>query len=85
MDNKYAINFEDRTFYIDREIAEKYDKEVRPLDNIDVLKYLFVAFDLDISSDTLENDFTEALKEELTVAKELPGAIEKAKKEGFFD
>ena len=33
----------------------------------------------------IENDFTDALKEELDVAEKLPGAIEKAKKEGVFD
>ncbi len=85
MENKYAVTFEGRTFYIDRKIAEEYDKKIRPLDNIAVLRYLFGAFDLDVSSDTIENDFTEALKEELDVAEKLPGAIERAMKEGFFD
>ena len=62
-----------------------YKYKVAPLDNIEILKYLFSSFDLDVSSDTLENDFTDALKEELDVAEKLPGAIEKAKKEGVFD
>ena len=85
MEDKHAVTFEDRTFYIDKKIAEEYTNKVRPLDRIEVLRYLFVAFDLDISSDNIEEEFTDALKEELDIAAHLPKALEEALKDGLFD
>lgn len=85
MEEKHAVTFEGRTFYIDKKIAEEYTSKVRPLDNIKILRYLFGVFDLDISSDNIEREFTDALMEELDVAAKLPHAIEKALKDGFFN
>ena len=85
MEDKYVVTFRDRTFYIDKKIAEEYTNKVRPLDRIEVLRYLFGVFDLDVSSDNIEEEFTDALKEELDVAAHLPKAIEKALKNGLFD
>ena len=84
MEDKYAVTFEGRTFYIDKKIAEEYTSKVRPLDE-DGVEYIFIAFDLDISSTSLEAEFTDALMEELDVAAHLPKALEEALKNGLFD
>lgn len=85
MEEKYAVTFEGRTFYIDKKIADEYTNKVRPLDRIEILRYLFGVFDLDISSDNIEEEFTDALKEELDIATHLPKALEEALKNGLFD
>ena len=78
------LQYKDRSFNIGAELVREYERKVRLLDE-DGVEYIFIAFDLDISSTDLEAEFTNALKEELDVAAHLPKALEKALKDGLFN
>ena len=83
MDNKYELTFKNRAFSIDKDLADKYEKTVRPL-NENGINYIFSVFDLDVLSEQIEQAFSNALKEELKVAFELPTALEEALENGIF-
>ena len=84
MNNKYELTFKNRTFSIEKALADKYERMVRPL-NENGINYIFSVFELDVSSEQIEQDFSNALKEELEVAFELPTALEEALENGILD
>ena len=69
---------------INDELVNEYEKIVRPL-NQNGIDYIISAFDIDVSSDHIEQIFSNALKEELEVAHELPEALEEALENGIFE
>ena len=83
MNNKREITYKNRIFSINKDLADQYEKNVRPL-NENGINYIFSALDLDIMYEQIEQDFSDALKEELEVALELPTALEEALENGIF-
>lgn len=83
MNDKYDFTYKNKTFSIDKTLADEYKKLVRPL-NENGINYIFSAFKLDASSSQIEQQFTNALKEELGVAYKLPEALEEALENGIF-
>lgn len=67
MDNKCEITYKNKTFSINKDLVDKYEKYVRPL-NENGINYIFSAFDLDIMSEQIKQDFSDALLEELEMA-----------------
>ncbi len=69
-----TLTFKNRSFYVDKDLAYEYERRVRPLDSAGI-DYIFVAFELDVFSDKIEDEFSDALMEELDVAAHLPKAL----------
>lgn len=77
------IIYEGKTINVNIDIYTNYCKKVREVNN-KTMDYLFLAFDIDINSDKLNEDIEKAMSEELEVANNIPSAIHKAKKGGIF-
>lgn len=77
------IIYKGKTINVNIDIYTNYCKKVREVNN-KTMDYLFLAFDIDINSDKLNEDIEKAMSEELEVANNIPSAIHKAEKGGIF-
>ena len=77
------IIYKGKTINVNIDIYTNNCKKVREVNN-KTMDYLFLAFDIDINSDKLNEDIEKAMSEELEVANNIPSAIHKAEKGGIF-